>query len=855
MVKLLQRISTWFESFLDGSAAQSFLDTLRLNTYLCEKLLSSSNAEIAVCVPQSSSLAASLDVGDVMAHCLLPTDVPGQYASLSGQYVEIVGNELVSKAHGSLPSRRVLILTVEVVEDPSTFLGLPVTQTPVKTITLIHTSRPLVGGLELDGSEELNHATLGKYVAALRSLPEMEVAFNQADLFAKELVVLGIRMPDAMRNIKPSLSACVRGQWSQCLRAVPRDCGFGTDVHEQRELISQVLESYINERIHVITYPCVVQQCKDINDIFCDLLQELRYRSHADFGIQEDFQCPMTETVTAIRHLSVEVTPIGKLLRMKEAVTAVHSAVQHHINSHSLDEEGELQLATDDVVMCLVFAIVSAYPQSGSLLTDLTFIKSFHVCDTSASPLGFALNTFEVALDWLLGKVGFQIEDSPEQGVTFVYRDSSVEGKEAGTLESKVDLPGMLADEACATNEAAITGNVSPKRGKCKNGAWRNTWESVKMSGDAAGSEGFLDVVSNGSTCVAAVSYAGTVGCKKISDGKEGSKALFRLFDSLYPHQTIVQVACGGTQVLAVTSGNEVVSWESPSVEENSTPGVRVRLQLESGELVLAKQVACGTSHCLALSVEGKVWSWGSSRCGKLGRYVVPCLGDSASLQMDESHVAKPQQITDVDWSGGSVDMRGGVLLRRGEDRVVGVKAIFAAYDRSFAISETGSLFSWGCGQHGCLGLGSSADIHVPTQVRALASDRLSITSVSCGSHHTLFHNNTGAVFACGAGSDLKNGRRKRCRTVSQDGCSLVPLPITGLPSVKAITAGGILSAALGSDNTVYVWERTGLSDNSKIHMYGQSADACRITCAGRHVFTVGQRERQLKTMYIPQFS
>ena len=70
------------------------------------------------------------------------------------------------------------------------------------------------------------------------------------------------------------------------------------------------------------------------------------------------------------------------------------------------------QLATDDIVLLLVYCLIEVGTSGGgngaggggcaSFLADLAFVKAFHFCEDSTSAVYFAISTFEVSSQQLL---------------------------------------------------------------------------------------------------------------------------------------------------------------------------------------------------------------------------------------------------------------------------------------------------------------------------------------------------------------------------------------------------------------------------------------------------------------------
>ena len=136
------------------------------------------------------------------------------------------------------------------------------------------------------------------------------------------------------------------------------------------------------------------------------------------------------------------------------------------------------------------------------------------------------------------------------------------------------------------------------------------------------------------------------------------------------------------------------------------TESVNQPTLLESLQHVCIKQVAVnsGGKHCLALSIEGDVYSWGEGDDGKLGHG-------------NKNSVDRPRVIEAL----------------RGRD-VVGISC---GGSHSAAITAAGELYTWGKGRYGRLGHGDSEDQFKPKMVEALRG--FSVVDVACGKRHNNF--------------------------------------------------------------------------------------------------------------------
>lgn len=140
----------------------------------------------------------------------------------------------------------------------------------------------------------------------------------------------------------------------------------------------------------------------------------------------------------------------------------------------------------------------------------------------------------------------------------------------------------------------------------------------------------------------------------------------------------VSSVACGDTHSLIATSDGKVLSFGrnqngqlgNGNLDDCFEPREIIALK---DEIVL--QVACGAEHSACCTQDGKVFSWGWGRYGNLG-------------------------------DGGLVDRNKPVLVKGLED--VTIKSIACGWRHTLAIDDSGSIFSWGWSKYGQLGHGST---------------------------------------------------------------------------------------------------------------------------------------------------
>jgi hypothetical protein len=95
------------------SAEGVFINMLRLHRDLWEAVLSK---ECVLCAPLSVSLGDEVSREDMKTHILLNTKIPGEFLSLNGKSMSMVGTEVHTHAGFDEP-RRVRILSMEQLQE------------------------------------------------------------------------------------------------------------------------------------------------------------------------------------------------------------------------------------------------------------------------------------------------------------------------------------------------------------------------------------------------------------------------------------------------------------------------------------------------------------------------------------------------------------------------------------------------------------------------------------------------------------------------------------------------------------------------------------------------------------------
>ena len=255
--------------------------------------------------------------------------------------------------------------------------------------------------------------------------------------------------------------------------------------------------------------------------------------------------------------------------------------------------------------------------------------------------------------------------------------------------------------------------------------------------------------------------------------GLKGSKIKLPVFSEVLSCLNPISIAGGSKSLFLVTQEGKVYACGEGTngrLGLGHCNNVSLPRQLSALSQYVVKKVAVhsGGKHAMALTVDGRVFSWGEGEDGKLGH----CSRQS---------VEKPRIVE---------------ALRNKK-----VRDIACGSSHSAAITSSGELFTWGCGEYGRLGHGDNVTQLRPKAVRALAGHR--VVQVACGSRdaQTLALTDEGMVFSWGDGDFGKLGRG------GSEGCA-VPANVEKLNGVGIvqIECGAQFSLALSKSGLVWTW-------------------------------------------------
>ncbi|XP_029417251.1 serine/threonine-protein kinase Nek8 isoform X3 [Nannospalax galili] len=203
----------------------------------------------------------------------------------------------------------------------------------------------------------------------------------------------------------------------------------------------------------------------------------------------------------------------------------------------------------------------------------------------------------------------------------------------------------------------------------------------------------------------------------------------------------MVQVACGASHVLALSTDRELFAWGRGdggrlglgTRESHSCPQ---QVPVPPGQE--AQQVVCGIDSSMILTVHGWALACGSNRFNKLGL-------DHLSLEesVPQKQVEEALSFTPL----GSAPLDQEPLL-----------SVDLGTAHSAAVTVSGDCYTFGSNQHGQLGTSARRVSRAPCQVQGL--DGIKMVMVACGDAFTVAIGADGEVYSWGKGARGRLGRR-----------------------------------------------------------------------------------------------
>lgn len=243
--------------------------------------------------------------------------------------------------------------------------------------------------------------------------------------------------------------------------------------------------------------------------------------------------------------------------------------------------------------------------------------------------------------------------------------------------------------------------------------------------------------------------------------------------------------------------------------------------------------IACGLQHTAAVASDGSLFTWGSNEFGQLGdgsendcgkpRRVEALRNEFVkSVACGANCTASITQPRDLSNDGDSMTSRLWVWGQNQGSNYpkvfwgafspnMGITQVACGASHVAALSELGTLQSWGYNEYGQLGRGFSCEGRqeariVDKFVRFLDEppENFQVLQVACGEYHTAAISITGDVYTWGLGKMGQLGHR----TLQSQHKEVLPRRVVGLEGVKVtdIACGGVHTCAVSALGALYMW-------------------------------------------------
>ncbi|KAI8912825.1 regulator of chromosome condensation 1/beta-lactamase-inhibitor protein II [Gorgonomyces haynaldii] len=240
----------------------------------------------------------------------------------------------------------------------------------------------------------------------------------------------------------------------------------------------------------------------------------------------------------------------------------------------------------------------------------------------------------------------------------------------------------------------------------------------------------------------------------------------------------VVDVCCGDSQTFCLTEDGQVYGWGTfrdktgifgfaPGVKQQNTPALIPQLK----NIV---HISCGTNHAVAISADGKIYTWGVGEQNQLGRKITP------------------RQIVESSLTPRPINFKPYKMSAK-------FKSVYCGAYHTFVVHENGTVFSFGLNNYGQLGQGSTDEDDIPQPVEGFSGTPVQVAG---GEHHSMIlDDQVGQVYVFGRGDSGQLGIGKKDAVTKAEKLEL------GCKAIS-ISCGASFSLAVSDEdgNNLYAW-------------------------------------------------
>lgn len=198
----------------------------------------------------------------------------------------------------------------------------------------------------------------------------------------------------------------------------------------------------------------------------------------------------------------------------------------------------------------------------------------------------------------------------------------------------------------------------------------------------------------------------------------------------------VVAIAAGDNFCAAVKSDGTVWTWGvngSGQLGDGTTTtqkfAVQVKLTPGGAGLTGVRDIACGSTHTVALKTDGTVWAWGNNGNGRLGNGTTTQANNPVQVKTNSSTF------------------------------LASANVVAAGASHSLILKSDGSVYACGLNSSGQLSINSTTQQLYATQAKSNAGVNLSgVVDLACGANHSLVTKNDGTISGAGLNSSAQAG-------------------------------------------------------------------------------------------------
>lgn len=270
---------------------------------------------------------------------------------------------------------------------------------------------------------------------------------------------------------------------------------------------------------------------------------------------------------------------------------------------------------------------------------------------------------------------------------------------------------------------------------------------------------------------------------------------------------TVLLTACGKTE----ESNGSQPADDPAAVDSTASGGAENEQSID----IVEQKISLGSEHSAVITDDGSLYLWGSNEYGQLGTGTkgdgltpIKVMDHVKAVSLGAFHSAAITEDGSLYLWGNNEYVQIGSEENKRERKVTTpvkimdrVKSVSLGRYHSAAITEDGSLYTWGYNKFGLLGNGTEKSSEIPVKIMD------HVKSVCLGFDHSSAITEDGSLYMWGSNEFGELGNGEYGFDGAQKRFSNTPIKI--MDNVKAASLGEFCSAAITENGDLYTWGNT----------------------------------------------